>query len=178
MSDQNTIPWSRDYFLDWSDFQAESNPAVFEDAHSVIKYRFTWTINSENFGNEIYFSIKNIQLYPEFHRQLSWVRPSVATKKLLKHEQGHFDLAELLRNEITEKIKNVVENKSYLTRGQNEEQQKQFAREDSGIMISKELKKLEKYLSEKRQEYDTLTDYGQIEAKQTEYDALFKKLRG
>ncbi|MDH3501799.1 MAG: hypothetical protein OEL69_04745 [Nitrosopumilus sp.] len=176
MSNQNILPWSKDYFLDWSDFRAESNPAVFEDAYSVIKYRFTWTLNSESFGSKISFSIKNVQLSPEFHRQLSWVRTSMATLKLLNHQQGHFDLAELLRDEITKKIKDTIENKLYPTRGQNEEQQKQFAREDSGTMIAKELEKGEKYLSEKQKEYDALTDYGQIESKQAEYDVVFSKL--
>ena len=29
MSQNDTISWSEDYFLDWSDFQAELNPAAF-----------------------------------------------------------------------------------------------------------------------------------------------------
>ena len=55
MSQNNTIPWSKDYFLGWLDFQAESNPAVFEDVHSTIKYRYTWTVNSDSIGNQIRF---------------------------------------------------------------------------------------------------------------------------
>ena len=61
MSEINVIVWSKDSFLTFSDFQAESNPAVFEDAHSFIKYRHTWTVNSKQIGNQILFFIENIQ---------------------------------------------------------------------------------------------------------------------
>ena len=67
--------------------------------------------------------------------------------------------------------------KKFPTRGQNPEQQKQFAREDSGLLIANEIKKWEKYLFEKQEEYDKQTNYGQIVEKQQEYDIMFKKLR-
>jgi hypothetical protein len=164
-------------FLNWSDFQAESNPASFEDAHSVIKYRYTWTVNSDTIESQIKFFIENIDLVVEFHPSLSWVRQSQATPYLLKHEQGHFDLAELLRPKIVKQIQDVFDGKKFHTRGQNQEQQKQFAREDSGLMITKEIEKWEKYLYDKREEYDRLTDYGQISVKQQEYNDMFNKLR-
>ena len=113
----------------------------------------------------------------EFYPLLSWVRQSQATSDLLKHEQGRFDLAELLRPKITEQIQSIFNEKKFPTRGQNQEQQKQFAREDSGLMIAKEVEKLEKYLFEKQEEYDKQTNYGQIIEKQQEYDDMFKKLR-
>ena len=177
MSQNTVISWSKDYLLDWSDFKAESNPAAFEDAHSTIKYRYTWTVNSDSVGNQIRFFIENIGLTTEFHPLLSWVRQPQATSQLLNHEQGHFDLTELLRPEIITKIQNVFVGKKFPTRGQNQEQQKQFAREDSGLLIAKEIEKLEKYLFEKQEEYDKQTNYGQIIEKQQEYDNLFKNLR-
>lgn len=176
MSPQNTISWSREYRLTWSDFLAEPNPAEFEDAFSFIKFRFTWTVTSENFGSEIKFSVKNVTIFPEFHKHLSWVRMPMATKQLLNHQQGHFDIAELMRIEVTKSISIFFENKWFPTRGQNEEQRKQFAREDSGLMILKEIEIWEKRLSEKQQEYDRQTDYGQIMEKQSEYDATFAQL--
>ena len=177
MSQNNTLSWSKDFFLDWSDFKAESNPAAFEDVHSMIKYRYTWIVNSDSIGTQIRFFIENIDLSVEFYPLLSWVRQSQATAKLLKHEQGHFDLAELLRPKIIEQIQNVFDGKKFPTRGKNQEQQKQFAREDSGLMIAKEVEKWEKYLFEKQDEYDKETNYGQIIEKQQEYDEMFKKLR-
>lgn len=177
MSKPNTISWSKERLLNWSDFQAEFNPASYEDAHSVIKFHYTWTVNSDSLGNQIRFFIENIDLTVEFHPLLSWVRSSQATDALLKHEQGHFDLAESLKPEIVKQIHSAFEGRKFLTRGQHPEQQKQFAREDSGLMIAKEIEKWEKYLSEKQEEYDQLTDFGQILAKQHECNEQFKKLR-
>jgi len=177
MGEINVIAWSKDSFLVLSDFQAESNPATFEDSHSAIKYRYTWTVNSDKMGSQILFFIENIQLSVEFHPVLSWVRTSQATDILLKHEQGHFDLAELVKRENLEKLQNKFYGKRFPTRGQNEEQRKQFAKEDSGKMISEEIEKLEQVLSQRRQEYDNQTDFGNDLEKQSEYNLTFDKLR-
>ena len=177
MSEKNVIVWSKDSFLNWSDFKAESNPAVFEDSHSVIKYHYTWTVNSDKIGNEIVFFIENIQLSVEFHPVLSWVRESQTTRELLKHEQGHFDLAELVKRENQELLQNNFYEKRFPTRGKNEEQRKQNAKEDSGNIIGKEVKKLEEILSKRRQEYDEQTKFGLNQEKQSEYNQLFEKLR-
>jgi len=48
MSQNDVVVWSDNSSLTWSDFKAESNPASYEDSHCVIKYQFTWTINSKN----------------------------------------------------------------------------------------------------------------------------------
>ena len=177
MENPNAIPWSKKHFLGWPDFQAEFNPASFEDAHSTIKYRCTWTVGSESFGREIRFFIEKLELHPEFHKHLSWVRTPMASPLLLNHEQGHFDLAELLRPMITTKMQRVFDGKTYPARGQNEEQRKQSSREDSAAMINKELERWEKHLEQMRSDYDKETEFGQNPAKQCEYDAKFKLLR-
>ena len=177
MSENEVIVWTKDTFLKRSDFKAESNPAAFEDSHSVIKYRFTWTINSEKIGNDILFLIENIHLSVEFFPHLSWFRISQDTDNLLRHEQGHFDLAELVKRENLNALQNSFYDKRFPTRGQNEDQQKQFAKEDSGIMIIKEVEKLEAILDKRREEYDAQTEFGQNAQKQSEYDSIFEKLR-
>ena len=177
MSENDVVVWSKSYFLTWSDFKAESNPAVFEDSHSVINYHYTWTINSDKINDQILFFIENIQLSVDFHPLLSWVRVSQTSEDLLKHEQGHFDLAELVKRENIEKLQNKFYGKQFPTRGQNEEQRKQFAKEDSGKMIAEEIEKLDQLLFQKRQEYDAETNFGQNLKKQSEYNLTFDKLR-
>jgi hypothetical protein len=177
MSENNILVWSNDTFLRWSDFEAESISAAFEDSHSFIKYRYTWTVNSDEIENQIIFFIENIQLSVEFHPVLSWVRLSQANDDLLKHEQGHFDLAELIKRENLEKLKNKFHEKQFPTRGKNEEQRKQFAKHDSGKMIAEEVEKLEEILSKRRQEYDEQTNFGQNLEKQLEYNSTFDRLK-
>jgi len=177
MEDGDILPWSKNNLLHWSDFTAEPNPAAFEDSSSSIKYYHTWTVHSEMSGDKIYFLIDEVKLTTNFFRHLSWFRPQYASENLLKHEQGHFDLAESFRLEITEKISNKFKNKKFPTRGQNEEQRKQFAREDSGLMLSKELATYAEILMEKRTKYDEETEFGQNLIAQKKYDDALSYLR-
>ena len=177
MEDKDIITWSKDYFLNRSDFKAQSNPSSFEDSSSHVKYHHTWTVNSEMVDGVIYFLIDDIKLSTRFFRHLSWVRENQASLELLKHEQGHFDLAESLRPIITEEIQKKFKDKKFTTRGKNDEQRKQFAREDSKLMISKELEKWLNDLSQKRMKYDDETEFGHNLNKQNEYDKKFNELR-
>ncbi|MFQ5496544.1 MAG: hypothetical protein ACE5DU_01515 [Nitrosopumilus sp.] len=177
MSETGTVEWDREIFLKWTDFKAESNPAVFEDSHSVLKYRFTWTVNSNKLDDIVVFLIDDIRLSVEFIPQLSWVRFPDVSDNLLKHEQGHFDLGELVKRENINILQNTFYGKQFPTRGQNQEQRKQFAKEDSGKMIAVEVEKLEQLLDKRREEYDVETEFGQNSKKQAEYDLIFEKLR-
>jgi hypothetical protein len=177
MGEHVTLEWTPEFTLKWSDFQAESNPAVFEDSHSVIKYRFTWIVNSEKIDEQIVFLIEDICLYVEFHPLLSWVRLSEANDSLLNHEQGNFDLAELVKNENLSKLQNQFYSKHFPTRGQNEAQEKQFAKEDSGKMINAEVEKLQKLFDEKSLKYHDETNFGTDFESQSKYDSIFSQLR-
>jgi len=177
MSENDVVEWSQNDSLTWSDFKAESNPAIFEDSRSTIKYRFTWTINSDKLNDKIVFFIENIQLTVEFHPLLSWVRFSEASDNLLKHEQGHFDLAETIRREHVKLLENKFYEKVFPTRGQNDAQRKQFAKEDSGRMISKEVDKLTETLTKKREEYDVETNFGNNIEIELKYAKIFEKLK-
>ncbi|AFS80891.1 hypothetical protein NKOR_05025 [Candidatus Nitrosopumilus koreensis AR1] len=177
VSENEILSWSKDYSLQWSDFKAEHNPATYEDSHSVIKYGFTWVVDSEKVGDDVLFFIKNIQISVEFCPLLSSVRVSNANDQLLKHEQGHFDLAELVRRQNISSLQMKFEGKKFPTRGKNEEQRKQFAKEDSGKMISLEVEKIQKILDKRIQEYDETTDFGNNLEKQSEYDLHFQQLK-
>ena len=177
MGEKTTLEWTTNFILSWTDFQAESNPAVFEDSHSVIKYRFTWIVNSEKVDEKIVFLIDDISLFVEFHPLLSWVRQSEANNSLLNHEQGNFDLAELIKHENIVNLQNQFYNKHFSTRGQNDEQRKQFAKEDSGKMINEQVEKLQNLFDERSQKYHNETNYGMHLDVQSKYDLTFKQLR-
>ena len=177
MENEDIVTWSKDYSLEWSDFKANINTSAFEDSSSNIKYHHTWTVHSEMIGDEIYFLISNVQLTTQFLRHLSWVRLQNASLDLLRHEQGHFDLAETLRPLFVEQIENKFKDLKFHTRGKNEEQRKQFAREDSSLMLAKELEKCFDTLVDARKKYDEETTFGQNLSKQKEYDEKFRALR-
>ena len=177
MGEKTTLEWTPNFTLSWSDFQAELNPAVFEDSHSVIKYRFTWVVDSEKIDDNIVFLINDISLFVEFHPLLSWVRQSEANESLLNHEQGNFDLAELVKHENITNLQEQFYKKHFSTRGQNDEQRKQFAKEDSGKMINECVERLQNRFDERSQKYQNDTNYGKNVGKQSKYDLTFKQLR-
>ena len=177
MIEKEVIHWSNDVQLNVSNFMAEPNPGIFEDSHSVIKYGFTWVVNSEQLNDQVVFSVENIQLSVEFNPLLSWIRMSEFNDGLLKHEQGHFDLAEIIKRKHQKIFENEFYDKKFPTRGQNDAQRKQYAKEDSGKMISLKVEKLNLYLKEKRDEYDQETDFGKNIPEQKKYDEIFNKLR-
>ena len=176
MVENDVIAWSKQSLLNWTNFKAEHNSSIFEDSRSTIKYGFTWTVNSDKEDGKIVFLIENILLSVEFHPLLSSVRESCKNNNLLKHEQGHFDLAELVKNEKLNELHNKFYNQKFPTRGQNEEQRKQFAKEDSGKMIASEIEKLSEILNKRRKEYDELTNFGENQETQKEFDLIFDKL--
>ena len=177
MIEKEVIHWSNDIQLNVSNFMAEPNPGIFEDSHSVIKYGFTWVVNSEQLDDQVVFSVENIQLSVEFNPLLSWIRMPEFNDGLLQHEQGHFDLAEIVKRKHQKIFENEFYNKHFPTRGQNDAQRKQYAKEDSGKMISLKVEKLNLYLKEKRDEYDQETDFGKNISEQKKYDEIFSKLR-
>ena len=155
MEKDDALLWSKEYFLKWSDFKAFSNHAAFEDSSSQIKFHYTWKVTSEMKNEKVYYEIFDIKLFTYFLRHLSWVREGKDSMDLLKHEQGHFDLAEMNRSMMEKDIQNSFYKKEFLARGKNEEQNKQFAREDSGMMISKKLDTWKINFFKKREEYDS-----------------------
>ena len=176
MGEKTTLEWTPNFTLSWSAFQAESNPAIFEDSHSVIKYRFTWIVDSEKVDGDIVFLINDITLFVEFHPLLSWVRESEANESLLNHERGNFDLAELVKRKNIANLQEQFYKKHFSTRGQNNEQRKQFAREDSGKMINERVEKLQNLFDERSQKYQNETNYGIFFEEQSRYDLTFKQL--
>ena len=173
--------WSAGLRLGRDDFRAESNPAAFEDSHSTIRYRCTWTVDSERDGDDgrIVFSVGDVRVHAEFYPGLSWVRETQAGDALLRHEQGHFDLAELVGREGLQGLQDRFRGRRFPIRGRNEEQARQHAREDSGAMISEEVRKLERELERRRREYDAETDFGRNAQRQSEYELdLDRRLRG
>lgn len=174
---QDTINWSKNTYLTWLDYKAEPNPGAFDDVSSIIRYRATWRVNSESIENAILFFLEDIHIVTEFLPHLSWVREMCVTPELLNHEQGHFDLAELLRDHITTHIRHSLCQKRYRVEGKNDEQQKQFAKEHSSRIIAAELEHWHIYLESKRSEYNLKTNFGNDHTVQSTFDKQFAQLR-
>ena len=84
------IAWSATRALAWSDFVGK--PDLASDAGATTVYRLAY---QERCTDSFTFTVTSV-----FQPAESWVRPSVlespeARRRLLVHEQGHFDLSEI-----------------------------------------------------------------------------------
>ncbi len=101
------IPWSKDYQLSWNDFQGipPEGHRMNACAHTWIHYTFLHNIIENSTHTEFYFSNVSVKAY--FRVLDSWARDKVFEhdEKILRHEQGHFDIAE----EHARKVQKIME---------------------------------------------------------------------
>jgi len=83
-SDENLIEWNSSRKLKWEDFKGTPNPASTNAALTNSSITVEFGYNNKGLTH----SIKC-----RFNKSLSWVR--VKNDYILKHEQGHFDIAEI-----------------------------------------------------------------------------------
>jgi hypothetical protein len=92
------LVWDQKKRLAWHDFRKDKVLAQTEAAESWTGIEFSG--NCEN--GEFTFEVDAI-----FHRDSSWVVPGRWNERLLDHEQGHFDLAELYARKLSQALRNL-----------------------------------------------------------------------
>jgi hypothetical protein len=102
--DKDTLIWSENLKLKWTDFKNDSFPGVNVSALSAIRIRLDY---------EVRYNLDWVKVQCEFSKKLSIARKD-KSPNLLQHEQGHFDLAEVYAREIRHEILAI---RSRLNRG-------------------------------------------------------------
>ena len=175
VSRPDPIPWSPGLTLSWADFQAEQNPAELEDAYSAIRYRPRWTVGSEQSADgSILFEVLDLRIATEFWPVLSWARPDCDDAALC-HQQGHFDLGELVMREEVGRVRSSVCGRCFPTRGRNEDQRMQNAKEDSALVVESAVRKLEAVLAARQARYDRDTRHGADSEAQRRFDDMLRE---
>src|SRR3989442_15915117 len=85
------IPWSAARRLSWSDFQGAPPQSGEEAAKTAYGIYYAWKCRGRAF---------EFRVVAAFHPNDSWVKPvvlgdSVESRRVLAHEQTHFNIAEL-----------------------------------------------------------------------------------
>lgn len=103
---QQSIKWSEDQLLTWSDFTGNVVDSSKFDAECFAEINYTYKFyNHKNFEFEV---------YAVFDKNTSWSRKEKQSDDLLRHEQMHFNIAQL----YAEKLKKEFNSYSY-TAGYN-----------------------------------------------------------
>ncbi|WKT57422.1 hypothetical protein QVH35_08475 [Candidatus Nitrosotenuis chungbukensis] len=179
-SEISVIIWDKTRILKWSDFKKKPNPKDNASASLAIGFESMPLVEHIAIGGKFKFKIKDMYLRAIFIPDLSWVLENISKKAgvlLLKHEQGHFDLAEEITRKIRNKTTKRFQNRSFAVKGKNEDE----AKKDAILQVTELRKEIEYELQKefKNQEtkYDDKTNHGLILPSQEKYYERFKKLR-
>jgi hypothetical protein len=96
---QDTITWRSDYKLKWDDFKGkpDSSSQFGAISYCTIKYLLSTVNNSYSY-----------KVFCFFNKSISWTKGFDSIG--LKHEQGHFDIAELFARRLKKKFREYKAN--------------------------------------------------------------------
>ena len=137
---QNIITWSKEKKLEWNDFLAPPNEDIFAYAITSTKIEVLPDEILVDEQNNI-SNYKELTVVANFYKDHSWVLHK--NQDLLKHEQLHFDIAELFAQKIRIEFKKL--------------QEKGIANFDEYLNIYKKLYKVSRLM---QREYDDETNHG------------------
>jgi hypothetical protein len=89
---QETIRWTESQPLNWSDFTGKVNDTSKYDAECFAEIRYNYKFYS---ASEFEFEV-----FANFDKNSSWSRKEMQSDDLLRHEQMHFNIAELLAEQL------------------------------------------------------------------------------
>jgi hypothetical protein len=105
---ESFITWNDKKPLQWLDFAGPVKDSSTFDAESFAEVKFSYTFNSLN---DFKFDVN-----ATFNKNTSWYKKETQSLSLLKHEQLHFDIAEL----FAKKLKADFDNHVYTVNFKNE----------------------------------------------------------
>lgn len=150
---QEKITWSPDE-LTWADFKAKPVLSSPFKANVNSGFSYSWSVKAVNGKPEFVYEVKSY-FYPE----QSWVKDKKASKKLLAHEQLHFDISEL----YARKMRKALES---------------FQPSASVAQIKSSLNKLHTSVEKERiktqERYDKETNHGTIPSAQEKWQKFVK----
>jgi hypothetical protein len=174
------IIWNKAQFLKWHNFKKKPDLKDKASSSAAIGFQSRPLIEHIKTGSKFQFKIRDMQLRAVFIPDLSWVMKNIGKKNsilLLKHEQGHFDLAEEIIKKIRTKTAHRFQNRHLIVKGKNED----MAKKDAIMQVTKLRKTIEDELQKKfksqETKYDDKTNHGLIVVHQEKYNKRFKKLR-
>src|SRR4051812_22301937 len=91
-SQPNLIRWNDKEPLRWDNFAGKINDTSWFDAECFAEIRYNYKFNS----------LRDFQfdVFANFDQNTSWIKKEYKTEALLKHEQLHFDIAQLFSLKI------------------------------------------------------------------------------
>lgn len=171
------IEWNPDFLLSVEHFKGMEDPNDPHDAKSHTGVNYFFKHHVEQVKNRYKVRIEEIWTKSYFFPLESWLRKKISGEinlpKLLKHEQGHFDIAEKFARKFQRKLKNKFRGKTFV-----------FKINEIKDPVAETKKTIQLFFGELNEQvqrehviYDKETNHGLINSVQEKYDARFAQLR-
>jgi hypothetical protein len=148
---ESQITWVKDQPLTWNDFEGTPDNSTHLHAYTRTSLKTDFLSNTSN------SAVLAVSGY--FDKSESWVKPDQKTDRLLVHEQRHFDMSEIYRRKLMQKLESF-EGFSF----------KNFSKEASRIF-----NEIFQELTSEQKRYDQETQHSKIEDKQKAWGEYIDK---
>jgi len=167
------LPWDEDRPLTWEDFQGQPPEDVeLRDEAAFIRYRlriqktnFTLTYNPNTHTWKAKIDPATLKVENLMDRSQSWVDPKRRSSRLLKHEQGNFDINEVYRRIVETRLKQL----------EAEAPTQKEAAEELQRLVDETLDQISRKVEQVQAEYDRETAHGQDQEAQAEWEAKIRE---
>jgi len=154
-----SLPWSTERPLTWKDFRADAADSSEFKALTDYKIGLTGTTNSNNYGKKGPKEAALVYTVTcEFNLDRSWVKGASETDLLLKHEQVHFDVAELYARKLRKELSKV-----------------NTADKNTPKLVSKMFREATRNCMKEQSRYDRETKHSRDEDKQKEWNGYVSR---
>ena len=175
--DSEEIEWTPDFSMKPEYFLGVVDNSDPHDARTRAGVNYFFEHSVEENKKRYKIKIKNIWVRAYFFPHGSWIREKIlgeiSLPKLLKHEQGHFDLAERSARRFERRLKNKFQNKTF-------SYNKNLVSDpvvEIRYSIQMEFEILNEEVEQGHKNYDKLTNHGLILKEQEKFDTRFAQLR-
>lgn len=149
---RDLIKWNNNVKITWSDFKGKADVRSAFGAMSAVGIYYKYNSASKGKRYIIRFTI-----YSGFDKTKSWRRTRLLTMQMLKHEQLHFDIAEL----VSRAFKNEAEHTVYTENYKNE--------------ISRIFNRYTLFMQKLQRKYDVQTMHSNNKEKQKDWENLIRQ---
>ncbi len=173
--------WSKDVRLSWDDFKGKPDSEINAAARSAVGFECHPSVEYMKTESKIKFKIRSFGIRAIFIPDLSWRDPNNITEagssSVLKHEQGHFDLAEEIARKSNTRLDAEFNERTFSIKGKNEDESRKNAQKIINEFVSKQINEAHDELGMLEKKYDDETKHGMIKEKQDTYNERFNRLR-
>jgi hypothetical protein len=152
---EDFLDWTPNVRIKWTDFKGKADSKSPFAAMSAVGIRYKYNSWSNGKVYKITFEI-----FSRFDKTRSWSKSYLQTQGMLKHEQLHFDISEIVRRDFQKEVETRTFTKDY----KNE--------------IAEIFNRHTERLQQLQQRYDEQTMHSKNKVKQKEWENLINKELG